>query len=386
VPKPLHKWRNPDGGYLQYLRNVHLRRTEADYFPALTAAATTDWLKENARDGDFFLHVEFFDPHEPFDPPKGYAERYGLDKKHPLIIYPRYGLSDVFTTGEMQNIRALYAGEVTLVDKYVGRILAAVKRLGLARKTAVIFTSDHGYFLGDHGLQGKALVDQAKTAKESMPFYQELAHVPLLIRLPGVKAGRRGAIVQPVDLMPTLLELFGLVKSPPGREAGALAPPRPVLTPRGEKAAAATGFDPQKLHGRSIVPVIKGKAKRHREIAVTSYSHKFHDPLLVRTAINDGEFTLHYSGGDGTQQTRWTAATKRKSGFRGGTEPFLVHRESDPTEDRNLLAPGAETPPGLEGLDAGAKGKELHAKYVRLLEEIETPEENLAGRRWWPED
>lgn len=396
-PRPRRKWRNPEGGYLQYLRNIHRRRGEGDYFPARTSAAAADWLRENARDGDFFLHVDFFDPHEPFDPPPGYAERYGIDRRAPRITYPRYGLSDPFRPGELRNVRALYAGEVTLVDKYVGRLVDAVDRLGLAGSTAVFLTADHGFCLGEHGLVGKALVDKAWIASrsryvvramEGMPFYQELARVPLLVRLPGAKAGRTGALVQPVDLMPTALEILGLLRTPAGRAAGPGRPgPVPsVLTARGRKAARELGFDPRTLHGRSLVPLLRGRAKAHRRLAATSQPLQHHDPLRARAAITDGEFVLHYCGryDGGERRTHWAAATRRSAGFRGGVEPFLVHLPSDPTEDRNLLDPGTCLPPGTTRDGVWARARTLHAQYVEMLEEIGTPPQHLRGRRWFP--
>ena len=393
LPSPLPKWRNPKTGYMQYLRNVHRRRTEADYFPAKTAAATIDWLEENAKDGDFFLHVDFFDPHEPWDPPKGYAERYGIDARAARIIYPAYGLSDPFTPGELKNLRALYAGEVTLVDKYVGKVLDAIERLGLARSTAVMVTSDHGIYLGDHGLVGKALADKVWSAEkgnyvkrkgsEAVPFYRTLATVPLIVRMPGAAPGRTAALVQPVDQMATALEFCGLMRTP---SKGGAFPSPGVLTAQGKVAARRTGFDPEKLHGRSFVPVLAGTASAHRRIAVSSCALKAHDPLLARSAVTDGEFVLHYNGryGDGRQQTGWTRAIRRRSGFRGGIEPTLVHPATDPAEDANLLAPGAKRPPGISEASARAKPKALHAEYVKFLEEIGTPEEHLEGRRWFP--
>ncbi len=392
-PRPLRKWRNPKAGYKQYMRNVHGRRTEADYSPARVASAAIKWLEQNARDGDFFLHVEFFDPHEPWDPPKGYAERYGMDKRAAKIIYPAYGLSDPFTVGEQKNIRALYAGEVTLVDKYVGKVLDAIERLGLARSSAVLLTADHGVFLGDQGLMGKALVElpwspekrrYVNGATESIPFYRTLSGVPLFVRMPGVAPRRTSALVQPVDQMATVLELCGILRTSEKKAAG--APPEGELTARGTRAARLTGFEPKTLHGRSFAQVLRGATDAHRPISVSSYTLKYHDPLRARTAITDGEFILHYNGryGDGKQKTAWTAALRRKAGFRGGIEPFLVHPATDPAEGENLLAPNAKRPPGVSEASARDRAVSLHAAYVKFLEDIGTPEEHLESRRWFP--
>jgi len=390
LPEQIAKYRNPHTGFRQYLRNVHRRRTEeeADYFPALTSAAAIEWLEENAGDGPFFLHLDFFDPHEPFDPPPGYAEQYPMDELAPRIIYPRYDLSDYLTPGELMNIRALYAGEVSLVDRYVGRLLGAVDSLGLREKTAVIFTADHGYFHGEHGLIGKAIPSPGgKTGHEEPHFYREVADVPLLIRAPGLAPRRTGALVQPVDLTATVLELAGLIATPAPRKAPALFPAASELTPRGKKAAEALGFDPRGLHGRSLAPVLRGKTDAHREIAVTGYSLKFPDPLMARSAITDGEWVLHYSGryGSGRQRSKlWPKLKNRKSGFKGEITPLLHHLPTDPGEERNLLERGTRMPGALAGVDVRERARELHAAYVRLLKGIETPKEYLKGRRWFP--
>ena len=383
-PEPKAKYQEMD----QYLRNVSDRRGEADYFPAKTAAATTPCLKQNAHDGPFFLHVDFFVPHEPFDPPMSYARAYPHDRRAAFIKNPLRGLADVFTAAEIKNIRALYAGEVTLVDKYVGRILAAIDRLGLRKNTAVVFTTDHGFYLGDHGIVGKFVPHRGGKGVEQAHYYEEVAAIPCMIRAPGVRARRSGALVQPVDLSATTLELAGLTRTQGSKvsRAARLFPAASVLTAAGRKGASATGFDLRKVNGRSLVPLLFGRTDAHRSIAVTGYSLKFHSPIRARAAITDGEWTLHYAGryGDGKQGTLFPEVfAKRTGGYRGETTPVLVHLQSDPAQDENLLAAGARMPAGVR-VDPWAKAKSLHAAYVKFLEAIETPEENLAPRRWFP--
>jgi len=140
------KMRNPDYIVAQYLRNTHWWQTEDDTFVARTMDAATRWLEKNA-DRDFFLYIDTFDPHEPFDPPQHYLDKYDPGYTGEKVIYPHYAPCDCYLTPEeQQHIRALYAGECTLVDRWIGRLLDRVDDLGLRENTAIIFTSDHGFY------------------------------------------------------------------------------------------------------------------------------------------------------------------------------------------------------------------------------------------------
>ncbi len=384
-PEPLAKYQD----VTQYLRNVHLRQSEADYFPAQPSRAVGEWLEENVDDGPFFLHVDFFDPHEPWDPPEEYAHSYDHDPNSAFITQPLRGLADIFTPGEIKNARALYAGEVSLVDKYIGRLLETIDALGLRDSTAVIFTADHGFYIGEHGIMGKFVTPRPprRITVEQSHFYEEVAAIPYIIRLPGARPRRSSALVQPVDLAATVLELTGVLETEAkGGTRPRLMPQASKLTSLGQKGAKETGWKPQRLHGRSLVPLLNEKTDAHRKIAVTSYSLKFPTPLRARSGITDGVWTLHYCGryGDGKQKSLFhDVFRKRKSGFRGETTPVLIHLPSDPTQDRNLLEKGVELPAGVK-VDPWKKARELHAEYVKLLEAIETPKEFLKPRKWWP--
>ena len=146
---------NPDGTIVQYLRNVSIRHSEDDYFPPQTFSAALRWLKENASRERFFLHVDTFDPHEPWDPPKHYVDLYDPGYTCEEVIYPRYGSTDILSAAELHHCRALYAAEITMVDRWLGKLLQAVDDLGLRKTTAIIFISDHGFVLGEHGWIGK---------------------------------------------------------------------------------------------------------------------------------------------------------------------------------------------------------------------------------------
>lgn len=178
----------------QYLWNQRDRAHEEDYQCARVFRAAVRWLDDNAANAPFFLWIDSFDPHEPWDPPRAYADALypyeGID-----LIYP----SNDASAEEKERIMALYCGEVTFVDKWVGVFLEHLDALQLWEDTIVVLTSDHGTQLMDHGRFGKG-------AEEMHPFN---TRIPLYIRHPdGPREATVDAFVQSHDLMPTLLRLL----------------------------------------------------------------------------------------------------------------------------------------------------------------------------------
>jgi arylsulfatase A-like enzyme len=177
------------------------------------------------RPGPFFLWANFFDPHHPFVAPQEYLDRYDaaglplplgserdLDDRPPILAeasrrsYGGHarGYAEHSPEELRQIVRAYYA-MVSFVDDEVGRILAALDELGLRERTLVVFSSDHGEMLGDHGLLLKGPM-----------MYEGAVRVPLLMRWPGVLAGgtRRAELVSLVDLCATFLDAAGLPDLP----------------------------------------------------------------------------------------------------------------------------------------------------------------------------
>ena len=159
------------------------------------------------------------------------------------------------TREELAHTRALYAGEVTFVDKWLGVLLDRVRDLGLYDNSLIMFTSDHGEPLGEHGIVRKA-----------QPWgYEELAHVPWLIRHPdGLGAGQRfGGFVQPPDMMPTILDALGLTDP---LQLAFTAPVR-LTFPQDVIVDQRT----IQLHGHSLLPVLAGQTESVRDFAVTAH-------------------------------------------------------------------------------------------------------------------
>jgi len=209
----LHRWTN---------RNW---KTEQDRFPPRTADLACEWLDENGRFRPFFLWVDFFDPHEPWDPPEEMVRAYDPDYRGTPMIHPNYGHASDLTAEELRNLRAHYCAEAELVDRHVGRLFRKIDDLGLWDTSVVVFTTDHGMSLGEHDRTGKSCINDRDV--RAWPIYPEIAHVPLMVAAPGLKGGSTvDALLQTPDIAPTLLDLAGAVAEPPepfhGRSFGPL--------------------------------------------------------------------------------------------------------------------------------------------------------------------
>ncbi len=244
--------------YEQYLRNASTFRTEEDYFVVRVVKEAIRWLDHltKTQKENLFLWVDCFDPHEPWDPPSPYREMYDPDYDGQELIDPVPGpVAGYMTDREVQHTRALYAGEVTFVDKWVGVLLDHIRELGLYGNSLIMHTSDHGEPFGEHGIIRKA-----------QPWgYEELAHIPWLIRHPeGLSAGQRfPTFVQPPDLMPTVLEFLGI---PLKLTLPYLAPVRhtfPQDIPVSTKEVNLTG--------QSLLPLLRGDVDQVRDFAVTAH-------------------------------------------------------------------------------------------------------------------
>ena len=99
----------------------------------------------------FFMVVDSYDVHEPWDPPKKYVDLYDDGYNGPEPYLPSYGSSDYLTGRQLERMRALYAAEVTMVDTWLGRFLEKAADLRLDENTLFILLSDHGVMLGEHG-------------------------------------------------------------------------------------------------------------------------------------------------------------------------------------------------------------------------------------------
>ena len=187
------------------------RTGEMDCPAPLTMVQAAKCLEEIYQD-KFFALVDTWDPHEPWDPPAYYVRHY-LPDYNGERVHPPYGdcKKHGMTDRDIAVARALYSGELELVDRWIGHLLDQLAYLGIEDSTAIIFVSDHGFLLGEHGLMGK-MVRRAPGEATWMrsPLYEEIAKVPLLIHVPGAKPGRTSKLACALDLAPTICDMAGL--------------------------------------------------------------------------------------------------------------------------------------------------------------------------------
>lgn len=176
---------------------------EEDWFPPRTFGKAIEWLERYHRGNKFLLMVDEFDPHEPWNAPKDILDLYfDTESYKGRRIINTHGGPHKFREGELEYTKAQYAGEVTLCDKYVGKLLDKVKELGLWDNTIIVLVSDHGHNIMDHGVMHKI----------PSHMYPELMDLVFMIRHPDEEfAGKIcDAYVGHQDILPTLLALTGL--------------------------------------------------------------------------------------------------------------------------------------------------------------------------------
>ena len=187
----------------QYLANTKDRKSEEDYFAPRLFTRGMEYLDGADAGQPFFLVLDSFDPHEPWDPPEEYVRLYsdGYDGRDPIV--PNYGPSDWIDETELERMRALYAGEVTMVDRWLGRFLDKMESTGRMDDTFLVVLSDHGVALGEHGYTGKPY----------KALWPELTDIPFFIRSPdGKGAGETSDYFASThDVAPTILGALGLL-------------------------------------------------------------------------------------------------------------------------------------------------------------------------------
>ncbi len=254
LPCKPEKLRNPYKTVIQYLKNVSKRTYEEEYFCARTFIQASRWIEKNYKHNKFFLYIDTFDPHEPWDPPKYFVDIYDPDYKGEEVIYPRYGSTDILTESELKHCRALYSGEVSLVDRWFGYFLRKVEDTGLLENTCIIFTSDHGFYLGEHNLIGKSIIRE--NFYSWAPLYQEVVRIPLLIYLPKIKHKKIKSFVQPPDITKTIYQL-------------------------------TSSEIPEDIHGESIISIIEGKKNKIRDFVISSPPIIYGSPAGEKITITD---------------------------------------------------------------------------------------------------
>ena len=248
-----------------------------------------DFMREK-RKGPWLFSYNCFDPHPPLDPPRDY-----LDRIDPMKLpMPEWTEEDLLEETKLEQAGVMFQSKakghskkkrrqdlakywamIEQIDTHVGRMLEALEESGKRENTIVIFTSDHGHMIGDHGLYNKGC-----------RFYEGLVRVPLIMSGPGIKQGQKSdALVELTDITPTLLEMAGLTV-------------------------------PEGMHGRSLLPVLCGDKREHRDFVRCTYTQTLRGPESYGTMIRDRRYKLCNYHGTGLGQ--------------------LFDLDRDPGEHRNL--------------------------------------------------
>ncbi len=236
---------------LQYYANVAGREREEDWFSPQVFLKGMEFLEAAKEAQPFFMVVDNYDPHEPWDPPAKYTNLYSDGYDGPEPVTSSSGSSDWMTEAQLERMRALYAGEVTMMDNWLGNFMNRAAELNLMENTMFVFLSDHGHAFGEHGVAGKV----------TSALYPELTDIALLVKHPqGKGAGRTSDFFASThDITPTILGALGV------------EPPSP-------------------LQGQDLTPLLGGGPEEERPYFTAGY----HDHVWARDdryamfALHDG--------------------------------------------------------------------------------------------------
>jgi len=246
----------------RYFRNVSKWKEEQDWSTAqvfIRAANLLDEIKDS--DGPFFLYTDCFDPHEPWEPPWKYIERYiDPDYKGTFLIKPKMGERDWLTDEELAHLKNLYNAEVTFVDNWVGHLLDKIESLGFMDDSLIFFLSDHGHPFGEHNV----------LLKRSDQLYSELVRIPFMVRFPkGEFGGKRvKGLVNLVDIFPSIMDFLGY------------------------------DMETEYVQGKSLMPLVRGTTNKIHDYSVIGFFNT--DDRNIRTEEwsfirkTDGNNELYY--------------------------------------------------------------------------------------------
>ena len=191
-----------------YMANGGYWHDDSRSFAARVYTDAVKVLDAAVREQPFALVVDTFEPHEPWTPPRAYLDLYGdPDYQGPEPSKPYYAAVSHYIDHDeaatvLGRMRALYAAEVTMTDRWLGVFIDHLFQLGLERDTVIVLVGDHGILLGDHGWTGKIPI----------ALHPELAQVPLVVVDPDRRlVGQTSSYFASThDVAPTVLSMVGL--------------------------------------------------------------------------------------------------------------------------------------------------------------------------------
>jgi len=285
------------------------------------ANAAIDFLKRQDKTTPFMAYVSFTAPHDPRTAPKEYHDKYPADKialpqnfqpVHPFPIADMYIRDEklaAFPRPPKQIRKQIgdYYAMIEATDHHIGRILKTLEEKGLADNTIVIFSSDNGLAVGQHGLMGKQNV------------YEHSIRLPMIVKGPGIAANvRRESLIYLHDLAPTILDLAGVAK-------------------------------PQAMHARSFLPQIKSSQALGRSSIYSAYDSFRFEPGPLKVEGRTRRFAPR-GHGRSIRQGEFKLIIYHLA---GETHTLLYNLKKDPKEMSNL----AESP-------------EMQAKITQLTTEL----------------
>ncbi len=302
---------------------------EEDRFPPRLAKLASKWIEFNYKADGFLLHLDFFDPHEPWDPPEYLVEKYDPGYEGIDMTMPNYGPADVFTEAELHNMHARYKGEIELVSKGVGQVLRKMKDVGIYDESMIIFTADHGILFGEHNRTGKLNISKIDQ-RGPWPLYDPVIKVPLLVKMPGqeAKGSRVAEMVQHIDLLPTILELAQIDPTQP-LPGKAPLPFREIAQElKGVMRGRDKGLNP--LDGKSLLPLVRGEGDWNREYVFSTQRLGFLNDNFSFSLIPEKDTTMFWI----------TVTGKGYSLLIGGREeepPELYDLADDPGQEKDIF-------------------------------------------------
>ncbi|OQB13270.1 MAG: Arylsulfatase [Firmicutes bacterium ADurb.Bin193] len=182
--------------------NRKYMQKEEDQPQSVTFSLGLEFIEKNVDCDNWFIQIETFDPHEPFFTQQHYKDLYPHDYKGPPFDWPRYSPVSEEERPYIEHVRYENAALISMCDHNLGKVLDMMDKHDMWKDTMLIVNTDHGFLLGEHDWWAKC----------RMPFYEEIAHTPLFVWDPrtGIKAERRNALVQTIDIAPTLLDFFNV--------------------------------------------------------------------------------------------------------------------------------------------------------------------------------
>jgi arylsulfatase A-like enzyme len=314
-------------------RNWH---HESEHFAPRTFNAAGEWLERHCKE-KFFLYIDTWDPHEPYDAPDYYTKLYYPEYDGEIIdpVYMPWQKVPGFTEEKLNKAYATYCGKLTMVDTWLGYFLKKVENMGLMDDTAIIFVTDHGFYFGEHGgIFGKEVMATVTTKISEMrwsgsPLYEEVTRIPLTVYMPGARPGKCDGLTSAIDLMPTVLDILG-VKIPDWVE------------------------------GQSLLPLVNNNRAKGRDFVISGH------PFTVapdKNGVIAGRPPYQSPGWDTTITTEeWALLYSLKDPCE------LYHLPSDPDQKRNVIKQHPEV------------AKKLHSKFVKFLKEKNVAKELVEPR------